>query len=213
MSKHKNKTEQNITDDPMINSEISNEPVSQEGGVDAEINGTTDETPASITGQAGVSKGEAESPPQEQIDSLQKELGQVNARLLRVSADYQNYVRRSHQNVANARDEQMIGVAKALVTVLDQFDRAIEVNCDETTTMSLLEGVKIVRDELLHTLERFGVERLEVKSGEEFDPTRHEALMRQTAEDVDANHVVAQLQPGYLLGDKTIRPAQVSVSE
>ena len=212
MSKRKNKTEQNITDDPMSNSDISNESVSQKTGADAEINNTADGDPASIAGQVGVSKGEAES-PQEQIDSLQKELGKVNARLLRVSADYQNYVRRSHQNVTNARDEQMIGVAKALVTVLDQFDRAIEVNCDETTTMSLLEGVKIVRDELLHALERFGVERLEVKCGEEFDPTRHEALMRQSAEDMDANHVVAQLQPGYLLGDKTIRPAQVSVAE
>ena len=74
MSKRKNKTEQNITDDPMSNSDISNESVSHETGADAEINNTADGDPASIAGQVGVSKGEAES-PQEQIDSLQKELG------------------------------------------------------------------------------------------------------------------------------------------
>ena len=78
---------------------------------------------------------------------------------------------------------------------------------------SLLEGVQIVRDELLRTLEQFGVVRLEVNVGDVFDPNRHEALMCQAGEGVEANHVVAQLQPGYILNEKTLRPAQVSIAE
>ena len=71
----------------------------------------------------------------------------------------------------------------------------------------------IVRDELLKALSRFGVKRLEVAAGELFDPTRHEAMMRQASDEIDSNHVTSQLQPGYTLGDKTIRPAKVSVAE
>ena len=144
---------------------------------------------------------------------LETEMAQLNERLLRVSADYQNYVRRSQQNVTDARDQQLMQVARALVTVLDHFDRALEVDLETASAESVLDGMKIVRNELLATLDRFGVQRLEVHPGDAFDPTRHEALMRQPAEGIESSHVVAQLQPGYMLGDKTLRAAQVSVAE
>ena len=163
--------------------------------------------------QAEDSSSDPPMSDQEQIEALRDEVEQLNNRWLRVSADYQNFVRRSHQNLMDARQQQTMDMAKALVTVLDHFDLALEVDLESTSTLTLMDGVKIVRDELLRTLERFGVVRIEVNSGDEFDPTRHEALMRQSADGVGANQVVAQLQPGYVLDDKTLRPAQVSVSE
>ena len=161
-------------------------------------------------------KAEAEDQPQtprQQLESLQGELADTSNRMLRVQADYQNFVRRSQKNLNEARQQQLMEIAKALVTVLDHFDRALEIDTQKTTATSLVAGVKIVRDELLRTLERFGVERVDVKVGDEFDPNRHEALMHEAGEDVQANHVVKQLQPGYILGDKTLRPAQVSIAQ
>jgi len=167
------------------------------------------------TGQAGEADQETPAKPltdQEQIEQLQQELGQINARLLRVSADYQNFIRRAELNLVDAREQQTLTIAKALVPVFDHFDRAMTVDSDKATVTSLLEGVRIVRDELLRTLERFGIERLDVKIGEEFDPNRHQALMRQASDDVAVNHVVEQLQPGYLLAEKVLRAAQVIVA-
>ncbi|MFW6033239.1 MAG: nucleotide exchange factor GrpE, partial [Phycisphaeraceae bacterium] len=60
---------------------------------------------------------------------------------------------------------------------------------------------------------RVDIERIEAQPGEPFDPNRHEALMRQASDEVESGHVTTQFQPGYVLSDKTIRPAQVAVAE
>ena len=148
-----------------------------------------------------------------QFEAIQKERDQLLDKLLHANADYQNLARRSEKNVINAREQLLLEIAKDLVTVLDHFDHAMEIDPESTTTEGLLHGVTIVRDELLKTLSRFGVQRFEVSAGEPFDPTRHEAMLRQASEDVDSNHVTIQLQPGYILGDKTIRPVKVGVAE
>ncbi len=145
--------------------------------------------------------------------TLDQELEQTQQRLLRVSADYQNYVRRSQQHVTDAREQQLMSVARSLLSVLDHFDRALEVDLEKTSAAALLEGMQIVRQELLRALEQHGVQRLDVQAGDEFDPMRHEALMRTASDEIEPNHVVDQLQPGYVLGDKTLRPAQVSLAE
>ena len=162
------------------------------------------------TAEAPVTEPEVAVDP---LVALEKERDELHERLLRVSADYQNYVRRSSQNVTAARDQQLIEIAKALITVLDHFDRALAVDPQKTTSASLLEGVQMVRDELLRALERLGIQRLNVKTGDAFDPNYHEALMRQPVEGVESDHVAEQLQPGYTLGEKTVRPAQVTVAE
>ncbi len=138
---------------------------------------------------------------------------EMESKYLRAAADLQNYAKRTRQNIADARQQQLMDVAKALVTMLDHFDHALEVDPDSTSADALLKGVRIVRDELLGSLERFGVKRFEAKQGEQFDPNRHEAMMRQAVEGLDPNCVAAQLQPGYMLEEKTLRPAKVSVTE
>lgn len=174
-----------------------------------------EEATEGVAEQATAPDAEEQEPltPEQEIQNLRDELEQANQRLLRVSADYQNFVRRAQQNLTDARQQQVMDMTKALVTVLDHFDRTLEVDVKNTTGQSLLEGVQIVRDELLRTLEQFGVVRLEVNIGDVFDPNRHEALMRQAGEGIEPNHVVAQLQPGYILDKKTLRPAQVSIAE
>lgn len=163
-------------------------------------------------GAAEATDDEAPS-PERRIEQLRDDLEQANARLLRVSADYQNFVRRSQQGAADAREQQLMSVARAMLPVLDHFELALGVDAESSSAADVLAGVQIVRDELMNVLGRFGVERLDVSAGDEFDPNRHEALMRQASEEVASNHVVSQLQPGYLLGTRTLRAAQVAVAE
>ena len=137
----------------------------------------------------------------------------MESKYLRAAADLQNYAKRTRQNIADARQQQLMEVARALVTVLDHFDHALEADPDSTSADALLKGVRMVRDELLGSLERFGVKRYEAKQGDQFDPNRHEAMMRQAVEGLEPDRVAAQLQSGYMLEEKTLRPAKVSVTE
>jgi len=161
----------------------------------------------------GLPPGFGESTGDDDVAGLQKERDELQAKLIRVSADYQNFVRRSHQNTVDARQQQQVLMAKALVVPLDHFDHALAVDITKTTAQSLMEGMNIVRDELLKAIEQFGVQRLEVQPGEAFDPSRHEALMYQEADGVEPGCIANQIQPGYLLGEITIRPAKVAVAK
>ena len=173
---------------------------SQEGVGEPQQAGDTDETPETAEGPATLT-------------DLQRQRDEFESKYLRAAADLQNYVRRAEQNLAVAREQQLMSVTRDLVTVLDHFDRALEVDPEKTSAEDLLRGVTSIRDELMRILERFGVERIDAEPGEEFDPNRHEAMMRQPSEDHETNHVTMQLQPGYALGSKTLRPVKVAVAQ
>jgi len=155
----------------------------------------------------------SEQPGTDPVAQMQAERDALEDKLKRTIADYQNFARRAEQNIDTARRQQLIDVAKQLITVLDHFDHALAVDPAKTSAEDLLKGVTIVRDELMRALSSFGVQRLDVQAGEAFDPNRHEALMRQPSDEIESNHVTAQLQPGYVIGDITIRPAKVSIAE
>jgi molecular chaperone GrpE len=150
---------------------------------------------------------------QDQFEALQQERDELEQKLLRTAADYQNFVKRSENNLASTRQQAIAGVVRSLVSVLDNLDRAADVDADKTSALDVLRGVDTIRTELLQAMENFGLRKLEVQPGDEFDPNIHEALMRQPTEDVESGQIAAQFQPGYLLNDIAIRPAQVSVAE
>lgn len=176
--------------------------------------GDAEEYFAANPGEESIDAAQHEAQTQEQdvLSRLQAERDDLESRLLRVSADYQNFARRAQQNVDSAVQQKLMDVARGLITVLDHFDRALDVETSDEPT-GLVQGVTMVHSEMLATLNRFGIERLDVEIGSEFDPVRHEALMRQPSEEIESNHVTMQMQPGYMLGDRVIRPAQVGVAE
>ena len=176
-------------------------------------NSREDEAAPQADGSFHITEEDIEGLEEISQDSLQAQRDDLESRLVRVSADYQNYVRRSQKNTVAACDEQLMRLTKALLTPLDQFDQALAVDPEHVTAESILQGVQIVRDELMKVLEQYGVKRLEVQPGEEFDPMRHEAVQRLPMDDFESGAVAQQLQPGYTLGDKTLRPAKVIVVE
>jgi molecular chaperone GrpE len=173
----------------------------------------TPEAPEADGVTAEDAADQAESVIDEQFQTLQAERDELEAKLMRTAADYQNFVRRSQTNLDATKQETLMKVAKAIVGVLDNFDRALEVDAQKTTAADVQQGVDSIRASLLQALEGFGLQKITVEPGDEFDPNLHEALMRQPTEGVESDHIAAQFMPGYVLNDQPVRPAQVSVAE
>lgn len=145
-------------------------------------------------------------------DALQAERDELFSRLQRVSADYQNYMRRSAQNLNDSVELARGDMVKPFITVLDHFDNALSQEPQTDEAKALYEGVRIVRDEMMRVLTNMEVERIEPAVGDTFNPDVHEAMLRQPAEGVAADHVTAVFQPGYRYKQRTLRPAKVAVA-
>ena len=148
----------------------------------------------------------------DQLAQLENEKHELFSRLQRVSADYQNYVRRAEQNVIDAGEFARVEVFRRIVPVLDHFDTALGQQVAGEEAKSMATGMRIVRDELLKVMQQMGVERIDAKQGDDFDPHLHEALMQQPVEGLPANRIAQQLQPGYRYKHRIIRPAKVAVT-
>lgn len=154
----------------------------------------------------------AETDQVDPTEALQAERDEMYERLQRVSADYQNYMRRSQDQLGKQINHARGDVIKQFFTVLDHFDTALERQPTGDEAKALHDGVRIVRDEFLRVMQQAGVERIEANVGDVFDPTRHEAMLRQPADGVGPNCISAAFQPGYMMGEVTLRPAKVAVA-
>jgi len=154
------------------------------------------------------SEGGMEDP----MAALRAERDGLFARLARVSADYQNYMKRMESKVGEAAGLAKGDVLRRFIPVLDQMEAALKSEAKSEEGKAMHSGLRIVRDELVKVLEQSGVKRVEPAVGEPFDPHLHEAMMRVRAEGVEPGCVAAVLTPGYVLGERTLRAAQVAVA-
>lgn len=132
-------------------------------------------------------------------------------RLQRVSADYLNYQKRVAREMGEARLFANAELIKDLLGALDDMERALEAaRANHAADDPLLSGMQLVYDKLLAVLGRHGLERI-AATDEPFDPNRHEAMMQQPAPELETPTVVEELQGGYELKGRVIRPARVIV--
>lgn len=147
------------------------------------------------------------------LATLRGELDEINDKWKRTLADFQNYQRRAHQNEQEARRQAISSVVMSVVPVLDHFDVALNQNVDAGgAAAGILEGVRVIRAELIKALERHGVRVINPAPNDAFDPMRHEAIMHQAAPGIEPGHISATFQPGFELGDRPIRSAKVAVA-
>ena len=134
-------------------------------------------------------------------------------RLLRVSAEFDNYKKRTAremQEVVKYANEKM---AKELLTVVDNLERAIEAaGAERTDDDPLVKGIHLTLGEVLKILERHKVKPVKAL-GELFDPTYHQAMMQEEVEGQPPNTVVREMQKGYVIHDRLLRPSMVVVSK
>jgi molecular chaperone GrpE len=135
---------------------------------------------------------------------------EVDDRLLRLAADFDNYKKRAlreRQEYVAFANERLV---KELLPILDDLDRALQA-ASEHEEAQLEEGVRLVHRSLEQLLLREGVK--EIDTSGQFDPHVHEALLAQAVEDAESGAVVDVVQKGYTLGDRVVRPARVIVAE
>jgi len=152
-------------------------------------------------------------PGKDSITRIAAERDDLLERLQRVSADYLNYQKRSQRDVAQAREFANEQLIKSLLPVLDDMERALSAaQANHRQDDPMLSGMQLVHDKSLETLGRFGLEVIEAV-GKEFNPDKHSAMMQQPSDDHPPQTVLQELQKGYLLKNRTIRPSAVIVSE
>ena len=145
-------------------------------------------------------------------ETLQLERDDLLARLQRLSADYLNYQKRVQRDIAEAREFANEELIKSLLGVLDDMERALDAaRANHAEDDPLLEGMQLVHDKAFETLGKFGLSAIEA-AGRPFDPEKHSAMMQQASDEHPPQTVLQELQKGYLLKGRTIRPARVVVS-
>lgn len=140
-----------------------------------------------------------------QLDQVRTALSERTGDLQRLQAEYQNYRRRVERDRVTVKEIAVAGLLSELLPVLDDVGRAREHG-------ELVGGFKSVAESLETVVAKLGLQQFG-KEGEPFDPTIHEALMHSYAPDITEDTCVAILQPGYRIGERTIRPARVAVAE
>ncbi|HEX6459925.1 MAG TPA: nucleotide exchange factor GrpE [Thermoleophilaceae bacterium] len=132
----------------------------------------------------------------------------------RTQADFENYRKRAAKDAANAGERAKAGLVRELLPVLDNLERALATAVhDDGDASPVVEGVRLVRADLLGVLERSGVQAFD-PAGEPFDPTVHEALSTRPADEgTHPGTVVDVVEKGYRLNDTVLRPARVVVSQ
>jgi molecular chaperone GrpE len=147
---------------------------------------------------------------QEEEQRDESAAAEVDDRLLRLAADFDNYKKRAlrdRQEYLALANERLV---KELLPILDDLERALQA-ASEHEEAQLEEGVRLVHRSLEQLLQREGVKQIDTSG--QFDPHVHEALLAQPVEDVESGAVVDVVQKGYTLGDRVVRPARVIIAE
>ena len=144
------------------------------------------------------------------------EIKELNDKLLRSAAEMENLRRRTQKDVADARAYSISGFARDLLGVSDNLRRALDhipaEAREQPDLKTLAEGVELTERELLNSLEKNGVKKLDPK-GVKFDPNFHQAMFEVQNPDVPNNSVTEVIQVGFVIGDRVLRPAMVGVAK
>jgi molecular chaperone GrpE len=181
---------------------------------DTENQNTTPQAePTNNAGPEAASETQADP-----IAVLEAEKADLKDKLLRLMADMENLRRRTEREVADARTYAVANFARDMLNVADNVRRAIESVPEEARASAegafkgLIEGIDLTERDLLKTLERHGVKKLEPQ-GQKFDPNVHQAMFEVPNTEVPNGTVVQVVQSGYVIGDRVLRPAMVGVAK
>ena len=148
----------------------------------------------------------------QKIAELTAKLAEEENRYLRLRADYDNTLRRQKLDREAAEKFRAQSLLTDLLPVLDNLERALQVQVSSEDATSLYKGVEMVYRQFLDAANREGLEVIATE-GEAFDPNVHQAVMQEQDAEKDSGVVLRELQKGYKLKDRVLRPAMVSVNE
>ncbi|MDZ5782937.1 nucleotide exchange factor GrpE [Marinococcus luteus] len=142
---------------------------------------------------------------------LEKEINEWKDRALRAQADLENVRRRAKAEKEEDAKYRVQPLAEELLPVMDNFERAMQTKPDNESAQSFIDGMAMVYNQFKSALEQQGVEEIPAQ-GEYFDPTIHQAVMQADEEGFESNQIVEEMQKGYRLKDRVLRPSMVKVN-
>jgi molecular chaperone GrpE len=180
---------------------------------DDETNGPSSEsTQAEKGARPSGSPPAGEEAQADPLEAARAEAQKNRDQLLRMAADFDNYKKRSRRELGDAVKVAREDLLRDLLPVFDNLERASAHANTTTDTKALADGISMVQRQFLDTLGRLGIERVEA-AGKPFDPAVHEAVQHLETDEFSPGVVAAELQAGYRIGDRVLRPALVVVAK
>lgn len=152
---------------------------------------------------------EPEEKAEEEVNPLEKELNDTKEQLLRVTAEYANFRKRSEKEKNDSFAYATAKTVSEILSVIDNLERAL--SNEQEDYEGLKKGVQMTYDGLMASLEKLGVTAYG-ESGEQFDPNFHNAVMHIEDDSLEANVITDVFQRGYKINDKVVRPAMVKTA-
>ena len=150
------------------------------------------------------------------ITALEAEHAEMKDRVLRTMAEMENLRRRTERQIAETRQYAIAAFARDMLTAGDNLARALEAVPEEArdaaAMKTLIEGVEMTERDLLNSLEKHGVKKLD-PLGQKFDPNLHQAIFEVPTDAQPAGTVMQVMQSGYVIGERVLRPAMVGVAK
>ena len=158
--------------------------------------------------EAGDASGEQAQDPAAELEALKKQLAEGAERMKRLQADFENFRRRTRQEKEELSNLVVQDFIKELLPMLDNFDRAMA--AEATDAAKFQQGVEMIYNQLAEILKNKGMELIDTKDAK-FDPNFHQAVMRVENPDLEDEAIAMELQKGYMVKGKVIRPSMVQV--
>ena len=147
-----------------------------------------------------------------EIESLKKEVEEQKDGWLRTRADFENYKKRVQRDAARSYQDAMSSILKIFLSAADDLERALKNKPEGKEVDNWVNGIELIHQKLLNAMKNQGVERMDVKPGDEFDPNIHEAITQEDHPDFEEGQIIDVVQPGFRISDRIIRPAMVRVA-
>ena len=161
--------------------------------------------------KAALEEDENEEPSgPKNLREAQAQINELEDRLLRLTADYENFRKRAQREKNEARQFANQHLLEKQLPILDNFEMAL--TAAENADSAIRDGIQMIYDQFNDVLKDVGVEKVDAE-GELFDPNLHEAISQQETVDIEEGTVVEQIQSGYKLNDRLVRPARVVVAK
>jgi molecular chaperone GrpE len=146
------------------------------------------------------------------VAEARAEVGRIRDQLLRTAADYDNFRKRTRRELEDAQKRGREELLRELLPVFDNLERAVVHAGQASDAKAVADGVGMVLKQFADTLGKVGIKRVPTV-GSPFDPTQHEAIQQLETDEHPAGTIVAEVQPGYAMGDRLVRAAMVVVAK
>ncbi|HCT5259908.1 TPA: nucleotide exchange factor GrpE [Staphylococcus aureus] len=151
-------------------------------------------------------------PKDQKINELQQLADENEEKYLRLYAEFENYKRRIQKENEITKTYQAQRVLTDILPAIDNIERALQIEGDDETFKSLQKGVQMVHESLINALKDNGLEVIKTE-GEAFDPNIHQAVVQDDNPDFESGEITQELQKGYKLKDRVLRPSMVKVNQ